>query len=172
MEVNIHQWTVNDLAAVRHIALTTWLATYSGFIPAQDIRLFFDEWYTIEKLQELCNSPTARGFIAELDSNAVGFAKTSYNPDEKKFSLHSLYVVPGCQGKGIGKRLLDATEAFACSFGAEAIWLGVMTQNLVALNWYQRIGFQFEKEEPFTMGNTTVMHLIGFRKINRERNGN
>lgn len=166
--VNLHTWTVNDLAAVRHIALTTWLAAYSSFIPESDIRLFFEEWYTVEKLKELCNSPTARGFIAEMDSHAVGFAKTSYNSDEKKFYLQSLYVLPESQGKGIGTKLLDAAEEFARSFGADAIWLGVMTQNLVTLDWYKRIGFQFEKEEPFTMGNTTVMHLIGFRKINRK----
>lgn len=172
MAVNIHPWTVNDLAAVQHIAWTTWIATYGSFISEQDIRLFFDAWYTIEKLEELCDSPTARGFIAEIDSQAVGFAKTSYNPDDKKFSLHSLYVLPEWQGKGIGTKLLDATEEFALSFDADAIWLGVMTQNLAALNWYRRIGFQFENEEPFTMGNTTVMHLIGFRKINRNRDGN
>lgn len=80
--------------------------------------------------------------------------------------------MPDFQGKGIGTKLLHATEECALSFDVDAIWLGVMTQNLPALNWYRRIGFQFESEEPFTMGNTTVMHLIGFRKINRERDAN
>jgi ribosomal protein S18 acetylase RimI-like enzyme len=45
------------------------------------------------------------------------------------------------------------------------IWLGVMVQNVDALAWYRKLGFIFEREEPFTMGKTTVPHLIGFKKI-------
>ncbi|MEO8167017.1 MAG: N-acetyltransferase [bacterium] len=165
IELEIHPWTVSDLSAVRTIALATWLATYGSFIPEADIRKFWEESYTIEKLTELCNSPTARGFI---ESHAAGFAKTRFNSDEKKFYLQSLYVLPEHQGKGIGSKLLDAVEEYARTFDVDSIWLGVMSQNLAALDWYRRIGFQFEQEEPFTMGTTTVMHLIGFRTIKRK----
>ena len=163
--VRIHAWTPDDIASVRHIALTTWLATFSSFIPETDIRLFYDEWYSVEKLTGLCNAPMAKGFIAVVDTQAVGFARTSYNQNEKKFYVHSLYVLPEGQGKGIGTKLLDAAEQFARTFSADGIWLGVMTKNVTALSWYKRIGFQFDREEPFAMGKTVVQHLIGLRKI-------
>ena len=47
----------------------------------------------------------------------------------------------------------------------QEIWLGVMLQNTRTRQWYERIGFVFVKEEPFTMGATSVPHLIGYRPI-------
>ncbi len=44
------------------------------------------------------------------------------------------------------------------------IYIGVMIQNERALNWYRKLGFDFFEEQPFTMGKTSVPHLIG-RKI-------
>ncbi len=170
--LTIHRWTLDDIPFVQHIGWTTWLSTYEGFIPESDLRAFFDEYYTAEALGYFCHAEFARGFVGDYDSTPVGFAKTNFNPGEKTFYLNSLYILPEYQGKGIGSKLLRACEDFALSLSVDEIRLGVMTQNLPALNWYRRIGFQFEKEEPFTMGNTIVKHLIGFRKINRTLDGN
>jgi ribosomal protein S18 acetylase RimI-like enzyme len=45
------------------------------------------------------------------------------------------------------------------------VWLGVMKQNTKAVEWYKKLGFEFVEEEPFTMGATKVLHLIGFINI-------
>ena len=165
MNVLVRQWKVEDLPSVQHIAWTTWLASYGSFIPEADMRSFFDLYYTVDTLREFCTSQTARGFLADVDSTPVGFAKTNYESSKKRFYLNSLYILPEHQGKGVGAKLLRASEEFALSLNAHEVWLGVMTQNVAALDWYKRIGFQFVNEEPFTMGNTTVMHLIGYRAI-------
>lgn len=96
---------------------------------------------------------------------AVGFAKTNFNTHDNKFFLNSLYVLPEYQGKGIGSQLLRACEGFAESLKADEVWLGVMEQNVSALGWYKKSGFQFVSKAPFTMGKTTVQHCIGFRRI-------
>ena len=168
-EIVIRPWTRDDLQAIRDIAWKTWLATYSSFIPEEDLQTFLDEFYSIAALTKLLNSTQARTFIAEIHANAVGFSKTNFNDTDNRFYVASLYVLPEFQGKGIGTRLMNASEEFAFTFGVDSIWLGVMTQNVDALNWYKRIGFQFVREEPFTMGKTTVQHLIGFRTIKRNQ---
>jgi hypothetical protein len=40
-----------------------------------------------------------------------------------------------------------------------------MVKNRRALDFYRKVGFLFIKEEPFTMGKTTVSHLIGYKKL-------
>jgi hypothetical protein len=42
-----------------------------------------------------------------------------------------------------------------------------MVKNRQALVFYRKVGFQFVREEPFTMGKTTVSHLIGFKKLGK-----
>jgi len=161
----VRRWEPTDIPSVQRIAWTTWLAAYGGFIPEVDMRTFFDQYYTADALEKFCSDDHARGFLADYDAVPAGFAKTARNTDDGRFYLNSLYVLPEYQGKGIGSRLLQASERFALTLHAPEVWLGVMMQNTAAVDWYRRIGFQFVSEEPFTMGHTTVPHLIGFRTI-------
>lgn len=165
MALVVRRWSPTDIPTVQHIAWTTWIATYGSFIPERDLRAFFDEYYTREMLEPYCTGDCARGFLADVDAVPAGFAKTALHRDEGRFYLSSLYVLPAFQGRGIGSRLLHASEEFALTLGVREVWLGVMTQNPAALDWYRRLGFQFVREEPFTMGQTTVSHLIGHRAI-------
>jgi len=82
-----------------------------------------------------------------------------------KFFISSLYVLPELQGYGIGKKLLVKAEEIAAKLKYEKVWLGVMKDNVKALEWYKKIGFQFVEEEPFKMGDTEVLHLIGYKVI-------
>jgi ribosomal protein S18 acetylase RimI-like enzyme len=159
------RWAPTDIPDVQHIAWTTWLATYGGFIPEADIRSHFDEYYATDVLERICTDDRARGYLAEWDERPVGFARAAFDPEEGRCYLASLYVLPDFQGRGLGSQLLRACERFALDQGAAEIWLGVMRQNVTALAWYRRIGFRFVREEPFTMGRTTVQHLLGHRAL-------
>jgi diamine N-acetyltransferase len=165
VELVVRRWTPTDIPSVQHIAWATWVAAYGSFIPESDLQAFFDEYYCATLLEPYCTDDFARGFLAELDEQPAGFARTLLNREEGRFYLTSLYVLPEHQGRGTGSRLLHAAEAFAATLGAREVWLGVMSQNTSALDWYRRIGFRFVREEPFSMGHTTVSHLIGYRAI-------
>ena len=81
----------------------------------------------------------------------------------KKLYISSLYVLPEFQGFGVGKKLLNEAYRIAAAKGFSKIWLGVMKQNVKSLDWYKSLGFVFVEEEPFQMGSTEVMHLIGYK---------
>ncbi len=68
----------------------------------------------------------------------------------------------------MGRRLLEAAEGYAGEKGLDRLWIGVMVKNRQALAFYRKMGFQFVREEPFTMGETTVSHLIGYKKLGEE----
>ncbi len=164
-DLSVRPWRIGDLEDIRRITWATWLAAYARFIPETDLRSYFDTAYTLDALATLLASPDFRGLIVEERGAPIAYAKVKHAPDEQKCYLSSLYVLPGHQGKGIGSLLLDHAERHALAFGMQEIWLGVMVQNVRTLEWYERIGFVFVKEEPFTMGATSVPHRIGYRPI-------
>ena len=161
----VRSWKAGDLEDIRRITWATWLATYASFVPEADLRAYFDKAYTRDELATLLVSPHFRGLIVEEHGAPIGYAKVVYVPDEQKCYCSSLYVLPGHQGKGIGSMLLEQAERHAVAFGMHEIWLGVMVQNVRTMQWYERIGFVFVREEPFTMGATSVPHRIGYRPI-------
>ena len=166
----IRPWTTNDLEAVQRVLLETWLDAYSSFIPKSDLETYFQNHYNLGALTELMSTEGIDGLLAEVDGDVVGFARTTYNKDENRFTVTSLYVLPQHQGKGLGQQLLEHAERIAARYGADSIWLGVMEQNTRALTWYQRIGFTFVEVAPFVMGSTTVPHLIGYRPLTSKAN--
>jgi ribosomal protein S18 acetylase RimI-like enzyme len=165
MNISIREWTLDDLPSVRRVTWDTWLDAYSSFIPESDLREYYDCNYTLDALSGLFRAQSVNGFVAEVGGEVVGCVKTKFNKEESRFYVSSLYILPAFQGKGIGGMLMVAAEDKAAAFSADSVWLGVMTQNTRALDWYKKHGFHFVEEVPFTIGHTTVVHLIGYREI-------
>lgn len=163
MQTIIRPWESDDLSAIQRVTWETWLATYSAFIPKDDLQTYFEAHYNLAALAELFNSREVNGWVAEVEEVVVGYLKTRRNDREKRFHVSSVYVLPAYQGKGIGMKLLHAAEALATACHFDKVWLGVMVQNINALAWYKKIGFQFIEDAPFTMGQTTVNHLLGYK---------
>jgi len=164
VEIKIRNWTKEDFPIVKNILLTTWNNTYT-FIPEEDILIHFEKFYSEDRLIEILVDPFSKGIIAEVNSVPAGWLKLFEDIIDKKFFVSSLYVLPEYQGFGLGKKLLDEAYRIAKEKQYNKVWLGVMKQNVKSLEWYKNLGFIFNEEEPFKMGSTVVMHLIGYRAI-------
>lgn len=164
MGLTIRPWQKTDLDSVRRITWQSWISTYSTFIPETDLRSYFDTHYTEASLLSMFEDPVTQGFIAKVDDHIAGYARLLLNKDENRLYVSSLYLLPEFEGEGLGTRLLESAERYALEKGLDEIWIGVMVKNRQALLFYRKVGFLFIREEPFTMGKTTVSHLIGCKK--------
>jgi ribosomal protein S18 acetylase RimI-like enzyme len=162
---SIRLWTIGDIPDVRRIGWETWKATYGRFIHEEDLRAYHDEHYSSAALERKFHRASTRGYVALLDGKTVGYMIMSFDRESGRCHVASIYVLPGCQGYGLGSMLMD--EAFRAARGADydRVWLGVMSENAPTIAWYKALGFTFVEESPFTMGKTTVNHLIGFRLL-------
>jgi len=167
MKIVIRACQKDDLPAIRTITWDSWVSTYSSFIPESDLRSYFDIHYTEASFLSMYDHPFMQVFVAEADDRIAGYVRLFFNHDENRLYVPSLYFLPGFQGQGMGKRLLEAAEEYAAEKGVNELWIGVMVQNTQALVFYRKVGFQFVREQPFTMGKTTVRHLIGYKKFGR-----
>jgi ribosomal protein S18 acetylase RimI-like enzyme len=162
----VRSWALADLPTIREITWITWLDTYSSFIPLEDLKSYFDEHYSEEALTLLFRDKHVDGFVAESGSKMAGYEKNMFREEEGRYYVSSLYILPHYQGQGLGQDLLCSAEQRAFRYGLDRLWLGVMVNNKSALSWYLKHGFNFVEELPFTMGETTVSHVIGYRIIN------
>jgi len=165
-EIILRKWTTEDFQSVRNILLVTWKDAYH-FIPEKDIITHLDNFYSETKLLELFNDHSTNGILAEIENKPVGWMKLFDDQLAEKFFISSLYVLPEFQGYGIGRKLLLKAEETASKSKHDKVWLGVMKDNVKTLEWYRKIGFQFVEEEPFKMGKTEVLHLIGYKTLNQ-----
>lgn len=81
-------------------------------------------------------SDIGKGWVCELQGQVLGFSVASL----KDNSIWALFVMPGYEGKGIGKRLLNLATEWLFDMGAPSIILST-TVGTRADGWYERQGW-------------------------------
>ena len=72
--------------------------------------------------------------------------------------IKNVAVSPSCQGRGLGRKLLDHAEWLAASLGYSEIKLYTNKHFTGNQTFYERLGYQVEREEDFMGGVTIHMH--------------
>lgn len=95
--------------------------------------------------------PTGRAFLRHLELGGALRAlflrlliPLQVRPQEEDCYINFLAIHPHCQGKGIGKALLQPGEAYARAKGKRHLTLFVRLNNHRARGFYQSYGFQEE----------------------------
>lgn len=89
--------------------------------------------------------------VAKIEGHRAGFAGILDNDN----FLHSLYVDPSFQGRGVGSALLEAVQRRFTSTGA----LKCLAYNQAALAFYQKHGWQHEAVGESEQGKYVLMHF-------------
>ncbi|MDH3508445.1 MAG: GNAT family N-acetyltransferase [Gammaproteobacteria bacterium] len=89
--------------------------------------------------------PNTLVLLAWSDDEPVGLAVCFYGLSTFQarplLNVHDLAVIPGCRGRGIGRKLLSGAETRARERGCCKLTLEVQDDNLAALGLYERFGF-------------------------------
>lgn len=123
MDVNIREWTENDVGAAALIE-----------------RACFAQPWTLDEVKQSFALPVCYGFILEADGNIVGYVCGSSLFEDAE--LMRIAVLPKCRGLGYGRLLLERFLEGAVMRGAERMFLEVRASNEVAIRLYTKCGFQ------------------------------
>ncbi|MFF0340807.1 GNAT family N-acetyltransferase [Kribbella sp. NPDC004875] len=132
-----------DVDAVRAIGLTTWPAAYGGLMSAESIADGLAQWWSPEMVER--GIRTGITLVAAEGNDLVGMVGLGRQADF--WVMWKLYVLPGHQGKGIGKALLDAAVA-ALPEGTPELLLDVFVANEKAIGFYRSQGFGEPRRTP------------------------
>ena len=160
--VEVHPFTVADIAIIQEIAHTTWPPTFQDILSKDQIEFMLDWMYNtntlITQIQE-----GHLFFGARLKGEWVGFAGLEFQQGKKKLKIHKLYVLPTAQGKGVGKKLFHFIEEKAKESKANTIALNVNRFN-PAKHFYEEMGMHIIKEEDIDIGRGYLMEDFVFCK--------
>jgi GNAT superfamily N-acetyltransferase len=78
-----------------------------------------------------------KGWVCEADGQVVGFAIADLQDE----NIWALFIQPGFEGKGIGKRLHDDMLEWYFEQNKESVWLGTSPQTR-AEKFYRKAGWR------------------------------
>ncbi len=104
-------------------------------------------------------SPTLALMVAESGGNVHGYALIALRRAAKHARLYSL-AVDVAEGRGLGRRLMAASETLANERGYAAMRLEVNAQNERAIGIYERTGYQQigRREDYYEDGGTALLY--------------
>ena len=161
-----------DEAALALVAAATFLETYAGIVPRDDM---------LAHIANKCSADFFAAWIASADhlmtivehrdgAAPVGF--TALTPPDfpiafgpETIELRRIYVLTSAQGSGLGPALIERAIEDAREAGKTQIALGVHPGNARARAFYERHGFRIVGERPFQVGAASFTDPVYARAI-------
>jgi ribosomal protein S18 acetylase RimI-like enzyme len=155
--IEIKKAEINDLPVVQHLAQEIWPAAYSSIIGAGQLKYMLDLIYSVSSLEHQY-TVLMHQFILVLENKIpIGFASYSPHEDTSVYHLNKIYVLPGQQGKSIGKKILSYITEEIRKTDATSVQLNV-NRNNKALLFYQKQGFKIISKEDIDIGEGYFMN--------------
>lgn len=143
--------TESDISTIQFLAEAIWEPTYKSILSKEQINFMFEMIYTEEALRKQMQEGQQFILLFEKEE-AVGFAAFSVKvAADKIYKLNKIYLLPACQGKGLGNKLLSEVEAIVKQNGGAILDLNVNRHNK-ALHFYNHCGYQIHQEEDIPIG--------------------
>lgn len=154
--IHIRSAAAEDIPQIRNIAAATWPEAYGSILTEEQIRYMLQLFYSPEALLQQMQEQGHRFLMLEENGQQLAFA--SYGQlSQEDWKLHKIYILPGQQGKGLGRLLLDRILEALQQEGAEGLRLNVNRHNK-ALKFYERLGFTVIGEEDIDIGEGYFMN--------------
>ena len=148
------QASVSDAIGIAKVQVSTWRNAYASIIDPCFLANLDIEQVTKSQTERI-ETDGAHRLVAVIDGEVIGYAVSGIKKDEpfdNEWFLYALYVLPECQGLGIGKALVDATKQQGKKQGFERLVFGVFSENEPSKSFYCRRGAQFIEQLGFTVG--------------------
>ncbi len=145
--ITVRDAELGDAARIAAIHVASWRATYRGAMPDT----YLDSLSTEQRLQawrRILGSAiaTVKVWVAEIEHEIVGFC--SVGPGESSVDdatdplvLHTIYLQPGHERRGIGGALIRHAEDGMRQMGARSAILWVLEENQPARRFYEASGW-------------------------------
>ncbi len=155
--LSIRPADLDDINTIGFMAQQIWPDTYGKILSAEQQRYHLNLFYSPASLRRQMVDEHHRFVLVEQGEEAIGFASWSATTEPGVFKLHKIYFLPGQQGKGLGRLVLQFIFGEIRPDGAKTLRLNVNRYNK-ARQFYERMGFTVTKEEDVPIGNGYFMN--------------
>ncbi|WJQ01145.1 GNAT family N-acetyltransferase [Geobacillus stearothermophilus] len=166
----IRKATWVDALAIASVHVESWKTTYSGIVPDAYLEtLAVGEKQTL--WEKVLSQADHSVFVAEEHGRVVGFVsggrnRASDGPAARyDGELYAVYLLKEAQGKGWGRRLVQALARDLAQKGIHSLVVWVLAAN-PSRGFYERLGGEKLAEERVEIGGTVLSEwCYGWRDV-------
>ena len=162
----IRKVTVNDIGALQEISRQTFEETSSESTGMENMRMYLNEEFSIEKLTSEYNNFGSWFYFVLAEEKVIGYIKLNEGETESELKfrhgleIQRIYVLKAYHGKKIGQLLCDHAIKVANDLKCLFVWLCVWEENLRAMRFYQKNGFVEFDRKTFKLGKELQNDIV------------
>lgn len=167
VDIHIRRCTSADVAALALIGQCTFLETYADVLEGAAILAHCAKAHSLALYQAWLADPAYQLWLALAPGGApVGFMVVGIADlplaglCDQDVEIKRIYLLSKFQGAGVGKRLINEAVLYATERRVTRLLLGVYANNLAAIGFYQRSGFDKVGTRTFNVGGNLYDDFI------------
>jgi len=145
-----------DGTLIAKLRQTIWQSTYRGIYPDAMMDCFDFDWH-IQRDEARIADPHTEVFLIEVENLPVGYlvygVQTPCVYKDFALYLHSLYLLPAYQRRGIGRLAVEKVRAYGRQLGLKKFYNQCQPQNAGAMAFYRQMGGRIGYE---SLGNENI----------------
>lgn len=162
----INKAGIQDLETIQNIGRQTFSETFSESNSEEAMKTYLEESFSTEKVSLELNNSHSHFFIAWEEDIPVGYLKLNSGEaqtelkDDTSLEIERIYVKKSHHGQKVGQLLYDQAMETARNLNKSYLWLGVWEENLRALQFYRKNGFEEFGSHTFRLGDEDQTDLM------------
>ncbi|CAH0192876.1 GNAT family N-acetyltransferase [Chryseobacterium sp. Bi04] len=174
MEISITKIKENEIAVLQEIGKKTFSETFAENNTEESMAQYLETSFATEKLSAELNDKNSEFYLARVDHNVIGYVKLNTGSSQTEIKDHNaleierIYVSKDFHGKKVGQALYDKAMAIATEKNVDYVWLGVWENNVRAIRFYKKNGFEEFDKHIFRLGNEEQTDIM--MKLNLKNN--
>lgn len=162
---NIRSASAADNLLLAELGRQTFLDSFGPDNTSENMAAYLAASFGPEKQAAELADPAITFLIAEVGTEAVGFARLREGQPGMGMEIVRFYSHQDWIGRGVGSALMQACLACARERGCDLLWLDVWEHNPRAQAFYRKWGFEVVGTQRFQLGDELQTDLIMQRRI-------
>ncbi len=154
MNIQLIQAGISDLPSIARLADIIWNIHYPSIIGIDQVKYMLARNYSFQALEEQMEQGQ-KFYLVLMEGKEIGFVSWSIVQSHKAF-IHKFYVLPSEHNKGVGERVFQLLMKEMT--GINEVSLQVNRQNVVAINFYFKMGMKIKECADFDIGEGYFMN--------------
>ena len=170
--INIRKADKSDMLLLQEIGRQTFYETFASSNTEENIKNYLDEGFSKDKLTIELQDHNAEFYFATFENKVIGYLKLNFGAsqtelnDDKALEIERIYVLKEFIGKKVGQILYNKAIEVAKEKGTHYVWLGVWEENLRAIAFYKKNGFEEFDKHIFKLGDDEQTDIMMKLELN------
>lgn len=158
MPPTIRRATLADAPPLAALAARTFRDTFGADNTPEDLAMHLATAYGVDQQTREIQDAASITLVAEHEEALVAFSQLRLGAapacvtGAAPIEIQRFYLSAEWHGRGLARRLMDASLAAARAAGAHTVWLGVWERNPRAIAFYRKMGYVDVGAHVFVVG--------------------